>query len=220
MKTKAVAYFRTSSMTNVAGDSVDRQREAVERFAKAHGFEIVSEYFDAGVSGADPIEGRPGFADMLAHLESNGVKAVLVENATRFARDLAVQIAGHDLMKARGYALVPVDAPDYFTDETPTAVMVRNILGAVSEFEKASLVHKLRGARDRVRAKTGKCEGRKSHAEANPDAVALAKQLRRQNPKTHRRMAYRKVSATMASEGHLSAAGTPYSASAVKSMTG
>jgi DNA invertase Pin-like site-specific DNA recombinase len=220
MKSKAVAYFRTSSMTNVPGDSVERQREAVQRFAVAHGYEIVSEYFDAGVSGADPIEGRPGFAAMLAHLEGNGVRAVLVENATRFARDLAVQIAGHDLMRARGYTLIPVDAPDYFTDETPTAVMVRQILGAVSEFEKASLVHKLRGARDRTRAKRGKCEGRKSHAEANPETVALAKQLRRQSPKTHRRMSYRRVAAELARQGHFSAAGTPYSASAVKSMTG
>jgi DNA invertase Pin-like site-specific DNA recombinase len=220
MKTKAVAYFRTSSMTNVPGDSVERQREAVQRFAKAKGYEIVGEYFDAGVSGADPIEGRPGFADMLAHLESNGVKAVLVENATRFARDLAVQIAGHDLMKARGYALIPVDAPDYFSDETPTAVMVRQILGAVSEFEKASLVHKLRGARERKRAATGKCEGRKSHAENNPATVALAKKLRRMNPKTHRRMSLRKVADKLARQGHLSVAGTKYSASAVKSMTG
>jgi len=220
MKTKAVAYFRTSSMTNVPGHSVERQREAVQRFADAHGYEIVSEYFDAGVSGADPIEGRPGFAAMLAHLESNGVTAVLVENATRFARDLAVQIAGHDLMRARGYTLIPVDAPDYFTDETPTAVMVRQILGAVSEFEKASLVHKLRGARERARAKRGKCEGRKSHAEANPETVDLARQLRRQNPKTHQRMSYRRVAAELARQGHFSAAGTPYSVSAVKSMTG
>jgi hypothetical protein len=29
----------------------------------------------------------------------------------------------------------------------------------------------------------GKCEGRKSHAELNPDLVALAKGLRRQKPK-------------------------------------
>jgi len=207
-------------MTNVPGDSVERQREAVQRFAAANGYEIVSEYFDAGVSGADPIEGRPGFAAMLAHLEGNGVKAVLVENAARFARDLAIQIAGHDLMRARGYTLIPVDAPDYFTDETPTAVMVRQILGAVSEFEKASLVHKLRGARERVRGRRGKCEGRKSHAETNPETVALAKRLRRQNPKTHRRMSYRKVAKELARQGHLSAVGTTYSASAVKSMTG
>jgi hypothetical protein len=97
---------------------------------------------------------------------------ILVENASRFARDLAVQLAGHSLRKQRGIELVPVDAPNHFTDETPTATMVRQILGAVSEFEKAGVVHKLRVARDAKRAKTGKCEGRKSHAEVNPNAVA------------------------------------------------
>jgi len=62
---------------------------------------------------------------------------VLVENASRFARDLAVQLTGHALLRARGIELVPVDAPTYFTDPSPTAEMVRQILGAVSQFEKA-----------------------------------------------------------------------------------
>jgi hypothetical protein len=34
---------------------------------------------------------------------------------------------------------------------------VRQILGAVSQFEKAGLVAKLKGARDRKRAATGRC---------------------------------------------------------------
>ena len=38
------------------------------------------------------------------------------------------------------------NAPGFFTDETPTAVMVRQILGAVSQFQKAELVAKLGGA--------------------------------------------------------------------------
>jgi len=65
---------------------------------------------------------------------------VLAENASRFARDLAVQLSGHALLRARGIELVPVDAPTYFTDPLPIAKMVRQILGAVSQFEKAGLV--------------------------------------------------------------------------------
>jgi hypothetical protein len=44
-------------------------------------------------------------------------------------------------------------------------------------------VAKLRGARERKRREAGKCEGRKSHAERNPELVALAKRLHRQRPK-------------------------------------
>jgi len=73
--TKAVAYFRTSSMTNVGDDkdTLKRQREAVETFAKTAGYQIVGKYSDDGVKGADPVDQRPGFADMLKHLASNGV---------------------------------------------------------------------------------------------------------------------------------------------------
>jgi hypothetical protein len=59
----------------------------------------------------------------------------------------------------------------------------RQVLGAISEFDKAMTVAKLRGARDRKRREAGKCEGRKSHAELNPGLVALVRQLRRRRPK-------------------------------------
>ena len=60
----AVAYYRTSSATNVGEDkdSLRRQREAVEAFAKAKRIQIVESYYDAAVSGADPIDQRPGSA--------------------------------------------------------------------------------------------------------------------------------------------------------------
>jgi DNA invertase Pin-like site-specific DNA recombinase len=57
--------------------------------------------------------------------------------------------------------------------------MVRQILGAVSQFEKAMLVAKLKGARERKRAATGKCEGRKTYAERSPQMVTPAKRLHR-----------------------------------------
>lgn len=94
-------------------------------------------------------------------IRDNGVAVVLVEDPTRFARDLAVQLTGHALLRDMGVELVPANAPDFFRKDTPTAVLVRQILGAVSQFEKAQLVRKLRAARDRKRADTGRCEGRK-----------------------------------------------------------
>jgi DNA invertase Pin-like site-specific DNA recombinase len=79
--TKAVAYFRTSSMTNVGEDTdtLKRQRSAVEGFAKRAGYELVAEYSDDGVKGADPVDSRPGFAAMLQHVAGNGVRTVIVE---------------------------------------------------------------------------------------------------------------------------------------------
>jgi DNA invertase Pin-like site-specific DNA recombinase len=197
-----------------------RQLAAIEDYAKRAGYVIeLPPYYDAAVSGSDPIESRTGFATMLSYMVDHpDVRVILVENAGRFARDLVVQLTGHDLLKARGIALIPVDAPDYFTQETPTAVLIRQVLGAVSQFEKAMIVSKLRLARDRKRAATGKCEGRKSHAEANPGAVALARKLHRQNRETHKRLSYRKIAAEMFKQKHMAASGKPYSASVIKSM--
>ena len=116
----AVAYYRTSSAANVGPDkdSLARQRAAVAAYAKARGLEVVREFHDAAVSGADPIDRRPGFIEMLGYLHADGVRVILVETASRFARDLAVQLTGHDLLKTRGIELVPVDAPDHFADDS------------------------------------------------------------------------------------------------------
>lgn len=216
--TKAVAYFRTSSAANVGADkdSLRRQQEAVEAYAKGPPkITIASTFYDAAVSGADPIDQRPGFSDLLAFCQEHGVGMVLVENASRFARDLAVQMTGHALLERLGIELVPVDAPSYFTDPSPTAVMVRQILGAVSQFEKAGLVAKLRAARDRIRARDGRCEGRAPVPEA---VVAEAKRLARRNPKTGKTRSLRKIAAELAALGHLGVSGGPYTASSVRNM--
>ena len=94
----AVAYFRTSSATNAGPnkDSLKRQRDAVHQYAKNSKLEVVREFDDPAVSGADPIQDRPGFGELLSYITGNGARIVLVENASRFARDLAVQIAGHE----------------------------------------------------------------------------------------------------------------------------
>jgi hypothetical protein len=63
--------------------------------------------------------------------------------------------------------LIAASAPMHFVEDTPTAVLARQVLGAVAEFEKTTLVAKLAAARRRKRIATGeKVDGRKSHAEA------------------------------------------------------
>ena len=218
---KAVAYLRTSSAANVGSDkdSDKRQRAAINAYAKANGFQIVDDYYDAAVSGADPIDKRPGFMEMLRRVSANGAKTIIVESPDRFARDLIVQLTGHDILKAHGIALVPTTAPDFFVEDTPTAVLVRQVLGAIAQFEKASTVAKLATARKRKREVTGKCEGRKSHAELQPDTVALARRLRRRKPKGGQ-MSLRAISAALEAEGHLNEKGRAYNPKSVLSMLG
>jgi DNA invertase Pin-like site-specific DNA recombinase len=105
------------------------------------------------------VTDRPGFKAMLDRIAGNGVRVVLVETSDRFARDFAVQLTGHDYLRSLGVELVPTSAPDFFTTDTPTTVLVRRVLGAVSQFEKANLVAKLRAARERKIAAGGRGSG-------------------------------------------------------------
>ena len=217
---KAVAYLRTSSKANVGADkdSDKRQRAAIEAYAKGAGFEIVEAFYDAAISGADPVGNRPGFAEMLEQLLSNGARTIIVESPDRFARDLMVQLAGHDMLKAKGISLVAASAPMHFVEDTPTAILVRQVLGAIAEFEKTTLVAKLAAARRRKRVATGeKVEGRKSHAEARPEVVRLAKTLARKKPKGGK-MSLRAISAELAARGILNERGKPFNPKSVAVM--
>ena len=217
MNRLSVAYYRTSSASNVGTDkdSLKRQKEAVTAYAKANQLSIVAEYYDAAVSGADHIREREGFSKLLGELKAD---TILVESASRFARDLAVQLSGHAYLKEAGIELIPVDAPDYFKQDTPTAEMVRQILGSVSQFEKATLVSKLRAARERKRKETGKCEGRKSYAEIDIDMVNEAKRLRRKNPKTGKRRSLRTISKELFDQGYMTSRSTAFSAGQIKRL--
>ena len=120
-------------------------------------------------------------------------------------------------LQKRGINLIAADSPTSFLDDTPTVRLIRQVLGAVSEFEKAMVVPKLRGVRDRKR-KTGlKVEGRKSIAETKPQVVVLARRLYRKAPKGGRRT-LREISAELATAGHLTQTGKPYAPAAVARM--
>jgi DNA invertase Pin-like site-specific DNA recombinase len=172
------------------------------------------------VSGADPIEARPGFAALLARIASNGVRTIVVETANRFARDLMVQEVGFAMLRDLGVTLIAADSPSSFLDDGPTSKLIRQILGAVSEFDKAMIVAKLKGARDRARRARGKCEGRKGYAEreGGQELVSMARQLRG-NP-SGRPQSLRKIAANLAERGYVTPSGRSYSASAIASMLG
>jgi DNA invertase Pin-like site-specific DNA recombinase len=177
---------------------------------------VVEWFYDAAVKGADAVTSRPGSSAMLDRIAGNGVRSIIVESPDRFARDLAVQVAGHDYLKGLGVALIPASAPDFFLEDTPTAVLVRQVLGAIAQFDKATMVAKLKAARDRKRKIIGKVEGRKSYIEREGglSLVARVKALRDQRP----RLSLREIAAELEREGSVTAKGKRYSASAVRSM--
>jgi DNA invertase Pin-like site-specific DNA recombinase len=213
---KAVAYLRTSSAVNVGGDSDVRQRVAITAYAKAAGIEVVREVYDAAVSGTDPVETRPGFAAMLSFIEAEGVRLVLVEDSSRFARSLVAQELGLALLQGRGVRVVTAGGDDLTNSTDPARVMMRQIGGAFAEYERVRLVEKLRGARDRASTARGKrVEGRKGHADRNPAVVAEARRLARKNPRTGKVRSMREIATELAALGFLTSKGTTFNAGQV-----
>jgi DNA invertase Pin-like site-specific DNA recombinase len=216
MAIKGLAYLRTSSAANVEGDSAERQRAAIRAYAARNGIDVVEEFYDAAVSGADPVEERRGFAAMLDRIEGNGVKLVLVEDASRFARSLMAQELGVLVMQQRGVRVVTASGDDLTNTNDPARVMMRQVAGAFAQYEKARLVQKLRGARDRASAAAGRrIEGAKPTLTGA--ALVMAKRLHRKNPRTGERRSLRSIAAELAADGYVNPrTGKPYSAEAIR----
>lgn len=211
MKTPAVAYLRTSSGTNIDGDSPHRQGDAIMAFAARSGFEVVSSYWDAAVSGADPIEARPGFVALLEQCALDGVRVIIVEDPSRFARAVLAQELGVLLLVRRNIRLITSRGEDMTDASSPSANAHRQMSGLMAEYERASVVQRLALARERKRRECGRCEGRKSHAEHRPEIVQEVRRLARRSPRTGRKRSARQIALELAEQGFTTGRGRPLS---------
>ena len=102
---------------------------------------------------------RPAWSEMVTALHANGVKTILIEKLERLARDLMIQEATIADLQMGGFTLISVAEP-YLMASDPTRILMRQLMGAVVQYDKSQIVLKLRGARMRKRAAEGRCEGR------------------------------------------------------------
>ncbi len=218
---QAVSYLRVSGRGQVRGDGFPRQREAVNRYAAAHDIDIVAEYRDEGVCGEKDLGSRPGLGALLDHIESNGVRLVLVERADRLARDLMIgEIILADLRK-RGVRVLSADGGiDTQQEQNPndpdaaTRTLIRQILGAVAEYDKRVTIWKLKAARQRIRRQHGKCEGRKAYGFNPGESETLARilALREQG------CGYGEIAQRLDQEGRPTRSGKPWDRGSVRAI--
>jgi DNA invertase Pin-like site-specific DNA recombinase len=176
---KAFGYVRVSGEGQIDGDGFTRQEKAIRDYAEKNGLTIEKIFREEGVSGTK--ENRAALAEMMVSLEMNhhGVKTVVIEKLDLLARDLLVQEGIIRDLKSKGFDLISVaEGPDLMSDD-PSRKLIRQMFGAISEYDKSMLVLKLRVARDRIRARDGKCEGRKGYEEVAPEIIREIKRLRR-----------------------------------------
>ena len=176
MDRTAFAYLRVSGRGQVDGDGFPRQLSAVEQYATVHGLKIRKVYREEGISGTKELENRPALLELLAAIGSSDVRVVMIEKLDRLARDLMVQETIIGDLRRRGIELISVAEPDLCSDD-PSRKLVRQIFGAIAEYEKAKIVLKLRGARQRMKARTGRCEGMRAYGEGRAEKRVVGRIL-------------------------------------------
>ena len=210
-----VGYYRTSSTTNVKGDSRTRQSVSVKNYSKTKGWNVKGEFYDV-ISGTTNILERTEFVKMLGYCEENSIDTILFEGSDRLSRDLIVNETSYEYLTKLGYTLISVKNDKTFTETTPTGILVRQILSTISSFEKNNLVEKLRVSRERKSKKNkelglisrtgnGRCGGKRKLPETNPNLSNLVLSYKKtKDMRTRKPLTNSKISNLLLEEHNLS----------------
>jgi DNA invertase Pin-like site-specific DNA recombinase len=174
----AFGYLRVSGLAQCDGDGFERQRTAIEKHAADAGIVIDRWFEERGVTGKSDWQERPAFALMMAEL-GRGVETVMIERLDRLARDLMVSETILADMRKRGFTLISALEPDLCSSD-PSRVLMRQIFAAIAQYDRCMIVAKMRAAKDRIRARDGRCEGQKPFGELDGEqrGLRLMKALR------------------------------------------
>ncbi len=155
-KTKRVAlYLRVSTKEQ----TTDNQRHELEQVAERAGWDIVAVFEDAGISGANGREKRPGLDDMLRAAGRREFDMVASWSVDRLGRSLKHLVAFLEELRA-----LKVDLylhTQGIDTSTPAGAMMFNMLGVFAEFERTMIVERVNAGIKRAKAKGVKMGRRK-----------------------------------------------------------
>jgi DNA invertase Pin-like site-specific DNA recombinase len=174
---KAFAYLCVSGVSRTDDDEFVNQLHAVEKHASAFGYQIVAE-FQERLAVESVAQGRPTWSEMVRQCELTGVWFVLVEKLSRVATGpIGQEIALFELSNLN-ISVVSSAEPDLCSGD-PARVLIRNCVCEIARYNKCSLVLRLRSARERKKAETGFCMGRKpfGHYPGESDTLLLMAEL-------------------------------------------
>jgi DNA invertase Pin-like site-specific DNA recombinase len=157
---RLVAYLRVSTDRQAEeGLGLEVQEQAIRRWAKTNGYKIVAWATDAGVSGSNGLETREALPGALGAIRAGEAAGMVVYRLDRLARDLIVQETVLAEIRRMGGAVFSTFASEdaYLEDDPadPSRKLIRQILGAVSEYERAMTRLRLEAGRSRKREKGG-----------------------------------------------------------------
>jgi DNA invertase Pin-like site-specific DNA recombinase len=201
----AFAYLRVSGKGQLDGDGFTRQNKAIADYALANGISVIETFEEQGVSGTKDLDDRPALQDLLAALKEGNAKIVIIEKLDRLARDLMIQETILSDLIRQGFEVISVCEPDLCSTD-PSRVLVRQIFGAIAQYDRAMTVLKLRGARQRMKARTGRCEGVKGFGAMDGEQVTIDRMTELRNAG----MSLEGIAATLNREGRGTRMGKPW----------
>lgn len=159
---RLVAYLRVSSAGQAEGYGLELQEDAVRAAARELGDRVLRVHADE-VSGTVAPTGRPGLLAAVTEVREGRADGVIVARLDRLARDLLAQEATIAEVRELGGVVVVADAgerPLLDGDADPTRKLLRQFVGALSEWTAADLRLRLEAGRDKKRAAGGYAGGR------------------------------------------------------------
>src|SRR6516165_1770092 len=130
MAKRAAIYLRVSTDRQ----TLENQRQALRAVADRRGWEIVTVYTDAGISGSKERADRPGLNDMLKIATKGGFDVVMAWSIDRVGRSLIDLLGTIQHLEACGVDLYPAQ---HSIDPTPPAGrLIFKFWGAFAEFER------------------------------------------------------------------------------------
>lgn len=178
MKKRVFGYLRVSSKGQLDGDGFDRQRATIEAYCERNNLHVIRWFEERGVSGMTDYDARDAMVEMGALMGPGTADTFIVEKADRLARDLIVGELIIDDFRKRGLHIMAADSDmDLTCSSDATRVLIRQILGALAQWDKSNLVRRMRLARDRIRATGGRAEGVVRWEDKSPLNRALALEM-------------------------------------------
>jgi DNA invertase Pin-like site-specific DNA recombinase len=131
---RAVAYLRASTEDQQLGP--EAQRAAIEGWAKRECVQICAWRLDAGISGASELADRTGLMAALVDLKTHHAGLLIVARRDRLARDVMAAAMIERLATDAGARIVSVAGEGTSTDD-PTSILLRRVVDAFAEYERA-----------------------------------------------------------------------------------
>lgn len=155
----AIGYLRVSGQQQVdEGNGLEAQERAIVEWAQRGGHQVIAWYRDEGISGAKEQADRPGLGAAIAAVEDSA-EGLVVAALDRLARDLVIQETIFAQLERKGRAVWSVREPD-LDGNSPTRILIRQVLGAISQYERAVIAARMQGGRRIKHEKGGYAYGR------------------------------------------------------------